>query len=292
MKYRDRQGREFEDTTSQDKLLDSVYSHKVTRAAVKLMGTPVVSKIGRKVLDSSASAMFIDSFADKNGIDMFDYEGRDYTSFNDFFTRKIKPSRRYIPKDEKMLICPSDGKVSAYEITNSSTFVIKNSVYTVGSLLRDSKLSKRYQGGCAIIVRLTPDDYHRYVYPCTGIKSRNRVINGILQTVNPVASLHTPVYKENTREYCMIRTKYLGDVIVMEVGALFVGKITNHNPEKGITVNVGEEKGYFEFGGSTIVLLTQKDKVKIDDDLIRNTKEGFETRLLQGARLGISKEEN
>ena len=78
----------------------------------------------------------------------------------------------------------------------------------------------------------------------------------------------------------------------MEVGALFVGKITNHNPEKGITVNVGEEKGYFEFGGSTIVLLTQKDKVKIDDDLIRNTKEGFETRLLQGARLGISKEEN
>ena len=288
MKYRDRQGREFEDTTSQDKLLDTIYSHKVTRAAVKLMGAPIVSKVGRRVLDSSASAGFIDSFADKNGIDLFDYEDTAYTSFNDFFTRRIKPSRRYIPKDDNMLICPSDGKVSAYEITNSSTFVIKNSVYTVGSLLRDKKLSQRYNGGNAVVIRLTPDDYHRYVYPCSGIKSRNRVINGILQTVNPVASLHTPVYKENTREYCMIRTENLGDVIVMEVGALFVGKITNHNPEKGIKVEAGEEKGYFEFGGSTIVLLTQKGKVKIDEDLLINTKEGFETRLLQGARLGIS----
>ena len=286
MKYRDRQGREFEDTTSQDKLLDSVYSHKVTRAAVKLMGAPVVSKIGRKVLDSSASAMFIDSFADKNGIDMFDYEGRDYTSFNDFFTRKIKPSRRYIPKDEKMLICPSDGKVSAYEITNSSTFVIKNSVYTVGSLLRDSKLSKRYQGGNAIIVRLTPDDYHRDVYACTGIKSRNRVINGILQTVNPVASLHTPVYKENTREYCMIRTKHLGDVIVMEVGALFVGKITNHNPEKGITVNVGEEKGYFEFGGSTIVVLVENGRLKLLNELEKECDTAVEIPVKIGDLIG------
>ena len=288
MKYRDRNGNEFEATTSQDKLLDTVYSHAPTRAAVKLMGAPFVSKIGRKVLDSEISTLFIDSFADKNDIDMFDYEDTRYTSFNDFFTRRIKSSRRLIEKDENVLICPSDGKVSAYEITNSSTFVIKNSVYTVTSLLRDRKLSERYQGGNVVIIRLTPDDYHRYVYPCTGIKSHNRKINGILQTVNPVASLHTPVYKENTREYCLIRTEKFGDVLMIEVGALFVGKITNHNPEGRVAVTKGEEKGYFEFGGSTIVLLTEKGKVRIDDDLIKNTKEGFETRLLQGARIGAS----
>ncbi|MBR6337576.1 MAG: phosphatidylserine decarboxylase [Ruminococcus sp.] len=288
MKYRDRNGNEFEDTTSQDKLLDTVYSHAVTRAAVKLMGAPFVSKIGRKVLDSEVSTVFIDSFADKNGIDLFDYEDTKYSSFNDFFTRRIKSTRRLIKGDENVLICPSDGKVSAYEITPSSTFVIKNSVYTVGSLLRDKKLSERYSGGNAIVIRLTPDDYHRYVYPCTGVKSRNRRINGVLQTVNPVALHHTPVFKENTREYCMIRSQVFGDVIMMEVGALFVGKITNHNPEGRVNVTKGEEKGYFEFGGSTIVLLTQKGKVTIDEDLIQNTKEGFETRLLQGAQIGIS----
>ena len=286
MKYKDRMGNEFEDTTSQDKLLDTVYSHAPTRAAVKLMSAPFVSKIGRKVLNSEVSTVFIDSFADKNGIDMFDYEETKYTSFNDFFKRRIKSTRRLIDPDENVFISPSDGKVSAYEITNSSTFVIKNSVYTVGTLLRDKKLSERYAGGNAIVIRLTPDDYHRYVYPVTGVKSHNRVINGVLQTVNPVALLHTPVFKENTREYCMIRSEKFGDVIVMEVGALFVGKITNHNPEGRIAVTRGEEKGYFEFGGSTIVVLTQKGRVKVDDDLLQNTKEGFETKVLQGSRLG------
>ena len=286
MRYRDRSGREFEDTTSQDKLLDTIYSHAPTRAAVGLLGAPFVSKIGRRVLDSELSTVFIDSFADKNGIDTFDYEDTRYTSFNDFFTRRIKSSRRLIDPDEDVLICPSDGKVSAYEITNSSTFVIKNSVYTVGSLLRDKKLAERYRGGNAVVIRLTPDDYHRYVYPCTGIKSHNRVIGGVLQTVNPVALLHKPVFKENAREYCMIRSERFGDVIVMEVGALFVGKITNHNPEGRVNVTRGEEKGYFEFGGSTIVLLTEKGSVRIDDDLLQNTKEGFETRLLQGVHIG------
>ena len=288
MKYRDRKGNEFEDTTSQDKLLDTIYSHAPTRAAVGLLSAPFISKIGRKVLDSEVSTLFIDSFADKNDIDLFDYEDTRYSSFNDFFTRRIKSSRRLIETDENVLICPSDGKVSAYEITGASTFVIKNSVYTVATLLRDKKLAERYSGGTAIVIRLTPDDYHRYVYPCSGVKSHDRKIGGVLQTVNPVALVHKPVFKENSREYCMIRSAKFGDVIMMEVGALFVGKITNHNPEGRINVKKGEEKGYFEFGGSTIVLLTQKGKVKVDDDLIANTKEGFETRLLQGAQIGVS----
>ena len=285
MKYRDRFGAEFDDTTSQDKLLDKMYSHAVSRAFIKFLSLPVFSKIGRKFLDSSLSAMFIDDFAEKNGINMFDYEQQKFRSFNEFFKRKIKPSRRYIPKDDNILISPSDGKVSAYEITASSTFIIKNSVYTVQSLLRDKKLAERFGGGKAIVIRLTPDDYHRYVYPCTGRKSRNRHINGILQTVNPVALLHEPVFKENTREYCLIRSKTLGDIAMIEVGALFVGKISN-NELSAANVSVGEEKGCFEFGGSTIVVLTQKGKVNVSRDLLENTREGFETRVLQGAELG------
>lgn len=240
------------------------------------------------ILDSKFSVPFIFGFAEKNGIDMFDYEERMYRSFNDFFTRKIKPGRRFITKDKNLLVSPSDGKVTAYKITQSDTFIIKNAVYNTASLLRDSKLAKRYEGGYAVIIRLSVDDYHRYCYCADGVKSHNRKINGILHTVNPVVNNYLPVFKENSREYCMIRTEQFGDIIQMEVGALMVGKISNLHTEGGVKVTKGEEKGYFEFGGSTILLLLEKDKVKLCDDLLKNTREGFETKLLQGSMLGES----
>ena len=160
--------------------------------------------------------------------------------------------------------------------------MVKNSVYTVESLLRDTKLAKRYIGGTAFIIRLTPDDYHRYCYCTDGEKSHNRTIKGNLSTVNPIINKYIPVYKENSREYCMIRTDKLGDIIQMEVGAMLVGKISNKHTYGRRLVRKGEEKGYFEFGGSTIILLIEKDKAVIDQDILTNTREGFETKILQG----------
>ena len=285
MKYRDRQGREYEQTTSQDSFLAAAYSSAMGRALMKFLGCPIFSKCARVILDSKFSVPFIFGFAEKNGIDMFDYEERMYRSFNDFFTRKIKPGRRFITKDKNLLVSPSDGKVTAYKITQSDTFIIKNAVYNTASLLRDSKLAKRYEGGYAVIIRLSVDDYHRYCYCADGVKSHNRKINGIL---HPVVNNYLPVFKENSREYCMIRTEQFGDIIQMEVGALMVGRITNLHTEGGVKVTKGEEKGYFEFGGSTILLLLEKDKVKLCDDLLKNTREGFETKLFQGSVLGES----
>ena len=258
------------------------------RALMKFLGCPIFSKCARVILDSKFSVPFIFGFAEKNGIDMFDYEERMYRSFNDFFTRKIKPGRRFITKDRGLLVSPCDGKVTAYKITQSDTFIIKNAVYNTASLLRDSKLAKRYEGGYAVIIRLSVDDYHRYCYCADGVKSHDRKINGIIHTVNPVVNNYLPVFKENSREYCMIRTEQFGDIIQMEVGALMVGRITNLHTEGGVKVTKGEEKGYFEFGGSTILLLLEKDKVKLCDDLLKNTREGFETKLLQGSVLGES----
>lgn len=288
MKYRDRKGNEFEQTTKQDEFLASAYSSVVGRMLMKFLSLPIFSKCSRVIMDSRLSSVAILGFAEKNKIDLDDYEQRIYHSFNDFFTRKIKPSRRVIDKDKKVLVSPADGKVSAYEITNSSIFVVKNSVYSVSSLLRDSKLADRYNGGVALIIRLSVDDYHRYSYVADGVKSHDRRINGVLQTVNPVINKYVPVYKENSREYCMIRTEQFGDIIQMEVGATMVGKITNLHSYGRRTVRKGEEKGYFEFGGSTIILLVPKDKVNICEDLISNTKQGFETKVRLGEMLGVS----
>lgn len=287
MKYRDRLGNEFEQTTGQDRFLADAYASPIGRGLMKFLGNPVFSKLSRVILDSKVSTIAIDSFSEKNGIDLEEYQNKEFSSFNDFFTRKIKLGRRFVTKDDRILISPADGKVSAYEITNSSSFVVKNSVYTVDSLLRDKKLAERYHGGTALIIRLSVDDYHRYIYPCNGIKSHNRFINGILHTVNPVVSKYLPVYKENCREYCMIRSDNFGDVIQMEVGALMVGKITNAHKDI-CRVRRGDEKGYFEFGGSTIILLLEKDKIKACEDLFTNTKQGFETKVKQGEILGES----
>ncbi|MDO5125462.1 MAG: phosphatidylserine decarboxylase [Ruminococcus sp.] len=287
MKYRDRQGNEYDKTTGQDKFLADVYGSAFGRSIMKFLGNPVFSKASRVLLNSKISAMAIDSFCKKNNIDLSDYEDRKFTSFNDFFTRKIKNGKRFFSKDKNLLCSPSDGKVSAYEITGSSEFAIKNSVYTVCSLLRDKKLADRYNGGTALIIRLSVDDYHRYCYPCDGVKSRNRTIKGILHTVNPIVSEYLPVYLENSREYCMIRSEKFGDIIQMEVGALLVGKITNDVISK-CKVSKGEEKGFFEFGGSTIVLLLEKDKVSVCEEFFENTRQGFETVVKQGDVLGES----
>lgn len=287
MKYRDRQGNEYEKTTDQDKFLADIYGSVWGRALMKFLGNPVFSKASRVLLNSGISVKAVDAFAKKNNIDLSEYEDREYKSFNDFFTRKIKPDKRFFTKDENLLCSPCDGKVSAYEITNSSMFVVKNSVYSLQSLLRDSKLADRYNGGAALIIRLSVDDYHRYSYPCSGIKSRNRKIKGVLHTVNPVVSKYLPVYLENSREYCMIRSPKFGDVIQMEVGALMVGKITNDVISK-CRVSKGEEKGFFEFGGSTVILLVEKDKVRVCNDFLENTREGYETVVKQGDVLGES----
>lgn len=288
MKYRDRRGGEYSETTGQDSFLADAYASSVGRALMKFLSLPLFSKVSRYILNSRLSSAFVLSFAEKNNIDLFDYEQRMFSSFNDFFTRKIKPGRRFVSKDDKLFVSPCDGKVSAYELTNTGYFIIKNSVYSVESLLRDKSLAKRYEGGLALVIRLSVDDYHRYIYPASGMKSHNRKIKGYLHTVNPVINNYYPVYKENSREYCMIRTDNFGDIIQMEVGALMVGKITNHNTGVQKRVKRGEEKGYFEFGGSTIVLLVEKDKLELYPEFVKNTKEGYETKVRQGETLGCA----
>lgn len=281
MKIRDRQGNIYKNEDEMEMWLEDIYSSPVSRACMKVLSSPFISKAGGILLDSKLSAGYIPTYAEKHGIDMFDYEDKDFRSFNDFFTRRIKPGRRILDEDADALICPSDGKVSAYTIADSDMFVIKNSVYTAESLLRDKKLAKRFIGGTAVIIRLTPDDYHRYVYPADGVKSHNRKIKGALNTVRPTVNKYLPVYKENSREYCMIRTAAFGDVIQMEVGAMMVGKITNCSPGCK-AVKKGEEKGRFEFGGSTIILLLEPGKVRVCEDLLEATKRGYETKLRLG----------
>lgn len=285
MDYIDLQGKKVSNITNQDKLLSFLYTNIFGRMLLKPLIQPQVSKLAGRYLSSAHSKWLISKFIKRNEINMDIYEECDYSSFNDFFTRKIKPDSRPVPEDLDVLISPCDCLATVYPIQENTTFSIKNTEYTLRSLLRSPRLAKRFRGGYAYILRLTVEDYHRYLYSVSGKQSKNYHIDGTFHTVNPIANDYLPIYKENTREYTVIHSKEFGDVLQMEVGALLVGKISNH--KQSTVVTRGEEKGFFEYGGSTIVVLTQKGRVTPRSDLLTNSKNGYETKVLQAHPLGI-----
>ena len=285
MDYIDLQGKKVSNITNQDKLLSFLYTNIFGRMLLKPLIQPQVSKLAGRYLSSAHSKWLISKFIERNEINMDIYEECDYSSFNDFFTRKIKPDCRPVPEDLDVLISPCDCLATVYPIQENTTFSIKNTEYTLRSLLRSPRLAKRFRGGYAYVLRLTVEDYHRYLYSVSGKQSKNYHIDGTFHTVNPIANDYLPIYKENTREYTVIRSKEFGDVLQMEVGALLVGKISNH--KQSTVVTRGEEKGFFEYGGSTIVVLTQKGRVTPRSDLLTNSKNGYVTKVLQAHPLGI-----
>lgn len=287
MKYKDRNGNVLDNETKQDGMLKKIYTTAWGRMLIKPFLAPGISRLAGAILDSAVTAPLIVPFMKKNNIDLSDYKPKFYNSFNDFFSREIKPEARPIDANVRTLITPADGKLTVYPITEDLKVTIKDTPYTVAELLKNKEIAKSYQGGYMVIVRLTVDNYHRYHYVADGLKGKNHYIKGVLHTVNPIANDYVPIYKQNCREYCRIRTEQFGELIQMEVGALMVGRICNYHNVKN--VSKGEEKGKFEFGGSTVVLLLQKDRVEIDEDLLENTKQGYETLVKMGERIGIKK---
>lgn len=287
MRYRDLNGEIYTEENAQDKFLRKLYTSVWGRAMLRPLVNPAFSRAAGAFLNTRLSRVLISPFIRANHLDMTPYVVRAYTSYNDFFTREIKPEARMIDYDESHLVSPSDGKVSAYDLKEGVSFWIKHTQYTLESLTRSRKLAEKYRGGYAVIIRLTVDNYHRYCYPASGRKGRNRFIPGVLHTVNPVACAVLPVYKENAREYTILRTEAFGDVLQMEVGALMVGRICNYH--QSAEVRKGQEKGKFEFGGSTIVLLLEKGKVNLREELLRNTREGCETLISMGEWIASGK---
>lgn len=284
MKVFDRQQVEVIGNEGQNKLLKKLYGNVLGRSILKVLTLPFITHIGGFVMNSFLSKGQINSFVINNNIDMSQYEDREYTSYNDFFTRKIKNDKRVVDTNQDHLISPADSKISYYKIDEKTQLLIKDTLYTVSELLDDHRLAKRFQDGICLVCRLSVDDYHRYHYFDNGVTKSFRYIKGKFHTVNPIANDYYPIYKQNSRAYSFLSTENFGDVIYMEVGAMMVGKIVNH-PKESFTR--GEEKGYFEFGGSTIVLLFEKDKVIIDEDIIKHSLEHDETKVKLGEKIGV-----
>ncbi|SCG84330.1 phosphatidylserine decarboxylase [Proteiniborus sp. DW1] len=284
MKCMDRSGNTIKQNNVQNKIVKFLYKNKFGRVLLNQLIKPWVSNISGVILNSSFSRILIPLFIKIYKINIEEYEERVYTSYNDFFTRKIKEDQRKIAYLPNHLISPCDGKLSVYHITQNSHFIIKNTPYTLKSLLKNKELADDYEDGTLLLFRLTVDDYHRYCYIDNGEKSKNYRIKGVFHTVNPVANEVVPIYKENTREYTILHSENFGKILIVEVGAMLVGKIVNYHEEA--SVKRGEEKGRFEFGGSTIIVCFEKGRIVIDKDILCNSLNGIETLVKMGEKIG------
>ncbi|MDW7671310.1 MAG: archaetidylserine decarboxylase [Bacillota bacterium] len=210
-----------------------------------------------------------------------------YHSFNDFFARRLKPGARIISANPDRLISPADGRILAYQSVNpGQLWQIKGKSFSLAELLRDSETAKRYKNGCAVIIRLNPSDYHRFHFPVDGIPHEPVVAKGRYFSVNPLSLMMTDrVYCRNKRHLTTIDSLDFGQMVMVEVGAALVGSIVQtFLPEA--PVMRGTEKGYFQFGGSTVLLLIQPGQVELDLDLLNNTEEGYETLIKMGEGIG------
>ena len=278
-----------EENDLQDRFLHVMYSHAAGRAAMKPLVQPAVSRAAGCFLDSRWSVPMIAPFVKKNHISLKECTTKQFASFNDFFVRKLNRDARPFSDAPGDFISPCDARLTVYPVCENGKFEIKNTVYTLEQLLRDRKLAKRYEGGTLFLFRLSVDDYHRYLFVDDGVCSAERRIEGVLHTVNPAANDYCPIYKENTRTYSLLESTNFGTLLQMEVGAMMVGKIVNEKAGEAKQVQRGEEKGYFAFGGSTVIVLAQKGSVVPEKRIWNYSRLGIETRVRQGETVGMNR---
>lgn len=284
MIWRDRKGRVVPGDDGQDRMLEWMYGTAPGRCLVRVLIRPWVSRAAGRLMDSRISSLAVKPFIRRSRIHMEDFEQRKYRSFNDFFTRRIRQGCRPVDTEPSHLIAPCDSKLTVYPIGADSRFQVKGVEYTLGSLLRDEALARRFLGGTLLLFRLTVGDYHRYGYVDSGFIGPEVHLDGVYHTVNPAAASRYPIYRENTREYALLESDQFGTLLQMEVGAAMVGRIVNQ--PGGKQVQRGQEKGRFEFGGSTVIVLLEQNAAILDEDILRNTREDAETVVHLGERIG------
>jgi phosphatidylserine decarboxylase len=257
-------------------------------AARWLWSRVLFSRIYGRLLHRRFSRRQIDGFVRQHRIDMTEVQvpTGGFQSFNDFFIRRLKPGARPIAKHPQALISPADSRLKVFELRSETILNVKGVSLTLAQLLDNFSVAKRFAGGTCLQYRLAPRDYHRFGYIEDGVQSPIRTIGGRLYSVSPLALRHMPaIWGQNYRHWCSLQTKRMGTLLQVEVGATMVGSIVQHQPEGGYCIR-GGEKGYFQMGGSTVLIILEPGRVKIDDDIRHHSQQDIEALVQYGERVG------
>jgi phosphatidylserine decarboxylase len=273
----------FEEKIYGEKGMKWLYTSKFIPTQLrKILTHPSLSQAVGVYYSSPLSASLIPKFVDQFKINKDDFEWQNFKSFNDFFIRKFKPGRRMFDLNSESLCAPAEGRVLAFDSSAPETFPIKGHLLDRSALLgRSSRWEPFFREGPALIFRLCPVDYHRFHYPCEGINLETYRLHGPLESVHPHAlALQKNILFTNERSISILENPHFGKLAYIEVGALFVGSIIQTHQQSSFSK--GDEKGYFLFGGSTVILLGEKNKWNPSWELIQKTKEGIESYIRLG----------
>lgn len=275
-----------------DKMVEWLYQSNTGKALSEVLVKPWLSNFYGSLQNTSWSKGKIKPFIKDFNIPIDDFlpeEGRDqadpYSSFNQFFIRRFKPGKRQYPQDHHVMGAPAEARYFAYEsIQDDELIPVKGKFLNSPLLLANTKWEQIFKDGPCLLARLCPVDYHRYHYPDHGKVLDHYPVHGKLHSVNPLALKEkADIFATNERVVTILETENFGKLAYVEVGAIMVGKII----QSGSLTNFkrGEEKGYFLFGGSTVIVLGEKGKWKPDELMLQNTKKKIETYVHLGAPL-------
>jgi len=236
-----------------------------------------VSKVYGSLQSTQTSAQKVQPFVKKYQINMDDFEPKSYTSFNDFFIRKFKAGKRKWENVDEVMPAPAEARYLAFSKVDQTTqFPIKGMSLNFKQLLNHHPLSGRFKYGPALIARLCPTDYHRFHFPDDGKLVETFHAGTKLYSVSPFAlEMKGDILETNERQISFLETKNFGLLAYVEVGALFVGQIIQSH--ESLQFKRGDEKGFFLFGGSTVVVLGEAGIWRPDQDLLDQTAAGIET---------------
>lgn len=280
-----------------DGAIKFVYDNFFGQMLAPIIASKPISQLYGCYQDWSASKSKVPPFVDKFNIDLSIYKPgsitsekkqNSYSSFNEFFIREFEENARSFVANENTMPAFCEARYFGHQqVNNDIKFPVKGKLLNSDDLLGGSSWSQTFEGGPLLIARLCPVDYHRYHYPLAGKTLDSFQIKGQYHSVNPLALKSKPeIFIINERRASILETEKFGKLAYIEVGAAMVGKIIQSHDET-TAHKQGDEKGYFLFGGSTVVLLGEKGKWSPSDDILNNTKDGIETYLQLGDEVAL-----
>jgi len=270
-----------------------LYESTSGKILTQLLVKKPISKLYGAIQSSGLTKKKVAPFIQDFNINMDEFlpeDGRDqlspYSSFNQFFIRRFKEGKRPFASAQNFPAF-SEARYFGYEaLTDEESIPVKGKYLTARALLSNDKWSATFQQGPCFLARLCPVDYHRFHFPDDGKILDFYPVQGALHSVNPLALQKVPeIFSINERAVTILETETFGKLAYVEVGAICVGKIIQSREMSG-NFKRGEEKGYFLFGGSTVIVLGEKGMWKPDDIILEKTKQGMEVYQKLGSRLG------
>ncbi|MBA2726977.1 MAG: phosphatidylserine decarboxylase [Parachlamydiaceae bacterium] len=292
------------DRVSGKKEIDKVYAEAALRffygdgISSRFFGRPINYLWARNPIFSSMYGWWqslsctkrnVRTFIERYGVDASEFEDSvdSFSSFNEFFIRKLKASARPIAAGNGVAVIPADGRYLFFpNIQTSEGFLVKGKKFNLSTLLDNENLPEDYREGTMVIARLCPSDYHRFHFPCDSTPNAAELINGWLYSVNPIAiKRDIDIFTQNKRTLTHLDGSPFGKVLYIEVGATNVGSITQTYAPNQFQAK-GKEKGYFSFGASTLILLFPPNSIVLDSDLLAASHQGIEIKCLMGQSMG------